>query len=177
MKSIAAVVLSLLLLLCTGAAAQSDPTWRSWNQPVEPFRVIGNIYYVGASEVTSFLITSPKGHILLDGGFAETAPQIRDNIRKLGFKVEDVKYLINSHSHADHAAGLAELKRITGAELVASKADSELLARGGRDDFAWGDKMLFPAVKSDHTIANAESLELGGVRLVAHITPGHTKGC
>ena len=114
-------------LLCAGCFAQADPTQRSWNQPVEPFRIIGNIYYVGASDITSYLITSPKGHILLDGGLVETAPQIRDNIRKLGFKVEDVKILINSHSHYDHAAGLAELKKATGATLVASKEEERRL--------------------------------------------------
>src|SRR5690349_5675028 len=95
-------VLLVTLLSSILSFAQSDPTWRSWNQPVEPFRIIGNIYYVGASDVTSYLITSPSGHILLDGGFTETAPMIRDNIRKLGFKPEDVKYLLNSHAHSDH---------------------------------------------------------------------------
>lgn len=174
MKS-ALCVVTLLFSVCL--FGQSNPEWRSWNQPVQPFRIIGNIYYVGASDVTSFLITSPQGHILLDGGFVETAPMIRDNIRKLGFKPEDVKYLINSHAHFDHAAGLAHLKNWTGAKFVASREDGALIARGGRGDFAWGDKMTFPAVRPDRIIQDGETLSVGGVAMTAHLTPGHTKGC
>src|SRR5688500_18882404 len=99
--------LVVLLLLCpVMAKAQMRDEWRAWNTPVQPIRIIGNIYYVGASEVSSYLITSPRGHILLDSGFAETVPLIQANIKQLGFKLEDVKILINSHAHADHAAGL-----------------------------------------------------------------------
>src|SRR5512146_2519975 len=174
MKS-ALCVVTLLFSVCL--FGQSNPEWRSWNQPVQPFRIIGNIYYVGASDVTSFLITSPQGHILLDGGFVETAPMIRDNIRKLGFKPEDVKYLINSHAHFDHAAGLAQLKKWTGAKFVASREDGALIARGGRGDFAWGDKLTFPAVRPDRMIQDHETLSIGGVTMTAHLTPGHTKGC
>lgn len=163
--------------LCTFSFAQADPVSRSWNQPVEPFRVIGNIYYVGANEITSFLITTPKGHVLLDGGFVETAPQIRDNIRKLGFEVEDVKYLILSQAHFDHAAGLAQLKSWTGASFVVSEADNVLTSQGGKDDFAWGDKYQFPVIKGDRLIKDGGTVELGGVTITAHITPGHTKGC
>src|SRR5687767_6990781 len=90
--------------------AQNDP---HWNDPVEPFQIIGNIHYVGARDLTSYLITTPAGHIVLDGGLAETAPQIERNIATLGFKLSDVKWLINSHAHFDHAAGLATLKRKT----------------------------------------------------------------
>jgi len=174
MKSILCVV-TLLFSVCL--FGQTNPEWRSWNQPVEPFRIVGNIYYVGASDVTSFLITSPQGHILLDGGFVETAPMIRDNIRKLGFKTEDVKYLINSHAHFDHAAGLAQVKKWTGANFVASREDGALIARGGRGDFAWGDKFVFPAVHPDRTIGDGETLSVAGVTMTAHLTPGHTKGC
>jgi metallo-beta-lactamase class B len=170
------LVLSLLLLSCC-ARAQSTAEWRSWNQPVEPFRVVGNVYYVGASDVTAFLITSPEGHILLDGGFAETAPQVRDNIRKLGFKVGDVKYLLNSHAHSDHAGGLAALKKWSGAALVASRADSAQLEHGGRGDFAWGDQYTYPPVTPDRIVADGESLTVGDAVMVAHITPGHTRGC
>src|SRR3712207_2027499 len=112
-------LIALLFLLPTLAMAQADPVSRSWNQPVEPFRIAGNLYYVGASDITSYLITTPKGHIVIDGGFVETAPMILANIRKLGFRVEDVKILLASHAHFDHAAGLAELKRVTGAAFYA----------------------------------------------------------
>jgi metallo-beta-lactamase class B len=175
MKFISIVIAALLL--CTTCFGQSDPTYRSWNQPVEPFRIVGNIYYVGASDITSFLITSPKGHILLDGGFEETVPQIRDNIRKLGFKVEDVKYLLSSHGHFDHAAGLAELKRLTGAKFVVSKEDGGLIARGGKGDPNFGDSAPFPPTQSDRTIKDGETVRVGGAIMTARITPGHTKGC
>lgn len=173
MKSLfLAIVFSSLCCL-----AQSDPTWRSWNQPVEPFRIVGNIYYVGASDITSYLITSPKGHILLDGGFVETAPMIRDNIRKLGFKVEDVKYLLNSHAHSDHAGGLSQLKQWTGAQFVATRADGEQIARGGHNDPMWGDKYLFPPTQPDRTIADRDTVTIGDTVMTAHLTPGHTRGC
>jgi metallo-beta-lactamase class B len=174
MKSVLFAV-TLLFAIC--AVSQSDPTYRSWNQPVEPFHIVGNIYYVGASDIASYLITSPEGYILLDGGFVETAPMIRDNIRKLGFNPKEVKYLLNSHAHSDHAAGLAQLKEWTGARLVASQEDGELLARGGHGDFAWGDKLTFPAVQPDRTIRDGGTVEIGGNRMTAHLTPGHTKGC
>ena len=157
--------------------AQKTETERSWNQPVEPFKIIGNIYYVGASEIASFLIATPQGHILIDGGFEETAPQILANIKKLGFKPGEVKYLLNSQSHSDHAGGFAELKRATGAKLAIMEQDKAEVEAGGRGDFAWGDTMLFPAVKVDRTLHDGDALALGGASLKALRTPGHTKGC
>jgi metallo-beta-lactamase class B len=102
---------------------------------VPTFRIIGNVYYVDASDVTSFLIVTPPGDILLDGGLAQTASQIQANIRTLGFKVNDVKILLNRHAHFDHAGGLAELKRASGAKLVSMSGDADLLEHGGRGDF------------------------------------------
>jgi len=157
--------------------AQADPDSRSWNQPVEPFRIIGNIYYVGANEITSFLITTPQGHIVLDGGFAETAPQIEANIQKLGFHLSDVKVLLNSHAHLDHAGGLAELKGATQAKLVASEGDAPLLEHGGQGDFFFKSRLTFPSVKPDRLLHDGETVSLGGTTLTAHLTPGHTKGC
>ncbi len=150
---------------------------RSWNQPVEPFKIAGNIYYVGASDVTSYLITTPKGHFLIDSGFVETVPQIKDNIVKLGFKVEDVKILLNSHAHYDHAAGLAELKRSTKAKLMMSDADAELLANGGLNDPNFGDRFPMEAVRADRTFRDGKQIKLGGVTMTANITAGHTRGC
>ena len=167
----------LLLLFATAAFGQSDPVSRSWNQPVEPFRIIGNVWYVGASDITSYLITTPKGHILLDGGFVETAPMIVANIRKLGFRVEDVKVLLSSHAHYDHAGGLAELKRLTGATFYASRRDLPQLARGGTDDPQFGNRFLFPPVVADRILDDGSRVSLGGTTLVAHMTPGHTPGC
>lgn len=170
--------LILLLLLCPVATnAQADQTSRSWNQPVKPYRVIDNIYYVGAAEVTSFLIVTPEGHILLDSGFAETVPQIKQNIAQLGFRLQDVKILLNSHAHFDHAGGLAELKELTGAKIMASEADAALLANGGKGDFHFGDRLSYPPVTTDRILHDGDRVELGGVAMTAHLTPGHTKGC
>lgn len=169
--------LLLLLLVAAPLLAQKDPVSRSWNQPVEPFRIAGNLYYVGASDVTSYLITTPSGHIVLDGGFEETAPMIIANIRKLGFKVEDVKILLSSHAHYDHAGGLAELKRVTGATFYATAGDLPMLARGGLDDPQFGNRFPFPPVRADRIVEDKQRISLGGTTLTAHITPGHTRGC
>lgn len=168
---------ALIILLASSVFAQNDPTTRAWNQPVEPFRIIGNIYYVGAAEVTSFLITSPRGHILLDGGLPETAAMIVRNIETLGFKSGDVRFLLNSHAHFDHAGGLAELKRLTGARLRATAGDIPLLARGGKDDPQFGDKFPYEPVFADAIVADGDVVRVGAVSMQAHITPGHTRGC
>jgi metallo-beta-lactamase class B len=171
-------VLLLASLLASGASlfAQADATSRSGNQPVEPYRIAGNIYYVGASDVTSYLIATPEGHILLDGGFVETAPIIEANVRKLGFKLEDVKVLLSSHAHFDHAGGLAELKRATGAKFFAAEREAPVLARGGKGDFYFADRDPFPPIQTDHTLRDGDSVTLGGTTLIAHLTPGHTMG-
>jgi metallo-beta-lactamase class B len=178
MRALRTIPLVLLLsLLPTLAAAQADETSRSWNQPVEPFRIAGNLYYVGASDVTSFLIATSEGHILIDGGFAETVPLIRDSVKKLGFRLEDVKILLNNHAHYDHSGGLADLKELTGAQMVASEGDAPLLAAGGQGDFVFGDKLLFKPVHADRTVRDGGTVSLGGVTLTARVTPGHTQGC
>lgn len=167
-------------LLLAGSALvqpQADPTSRSWNQPVEPYRIIGNVYYVGASDITSFLIATPEGHILLDSGFEETVPMIRENMKKLGFKLEDIKILINSHAHYDHAGGLATLKELTGAKLAVSEKDAVLLARGGKGDPQIGDKFPFRPVQADRILHDGDQVSLGGASLTARLTPGHTPGC
>lgn len=150
---------------------------RSWNQPVKPYRIIGNIYYVGASDVTSFLITSDSGHILIDGGFAETAPQIKDNIIKLGFKLKDVKILLNTQAHYDHAGGLALLKKWTNAKLMVMKGDVTQLTTGSRKDSDFGADGYFQPVKVDRILKDVDVVEIGGVKLNAYLTPGHTRGC
>jgi len=167
---------SILFFATALAFGQKDPESREQNQPVPPFRIIGNLYYVGAKEVCSFLITTPAGHIILDGGFAETAPQIERNVAQLGFKIEDVKILLNSHAHLDHAGGLAELKQKSGAKFMASAGDAELLRKGGHGDFRFGDTLLFPPVVVDQIIGDGESIQLGNQKLTAWMTPGHTKG-
>ena len=147
------------------------------NDPVAPFKIGEGLYYVGASDITSFLFVSKDGMILLDGGYASTAPQILANIRALGFDPRQVKILISSHAHLDHAGGFAELKRETGATLYASTLDGELMARGGKGDFGLGDRATYPPVTPDRTVTDGQKISLGGWTLTAHLTPGHTRGC
>jgi metallo-beta-lactamase class B len=151
---------------------------RKMNQPVEPFKIIGNIYYVGASDVTSYLITTPKGHILIDSGFAETVPQIKANVAKLGFKLEDVKILLINHAHYDHCGGLAELKKLTGARLLASPPDAIVLEDGGASDFRFGGDQAFSftPVKVDEILKDGQEIKLGDAVLKTYFTFGHTKG-
>ena len=161
------LALAILLVVPAAARAQANEQSRAMNQPVSPFHIIGNIYYVGASDIASYLIVTRHGDILLDGGFVETAPQIEANIRTLGFKLSDVKILLNSHEHLDHAGGLAELKRLTHARLVAMAQEVRTLESG----------KSFPAVTPDRIIHDGSTVTLGGVTLTAHLTPGHTPGC
>ena len=164
-------------LFASAGQAALSPDEVSWNQPVTPFKIIGDVYYVGASDITSYLIVTPKGLILLDSGFAETVPQVTANIAALGFKLGDVKVLLNSHAHYDHAGGLAALKRLTHATLVVSKADAARMAVGGKGDPQFGDTYLYEPVQVDRILNDGDKVELGGVTMTAHVTPGHTKGC
>jgi metallo-beta-lactamase class B len=171
------LTLAGILVAIESLFAQADETSRNWNKPVAPFRIAGNLYYVGATEVCSYLITTPEGHFLLDGGFVETAPQIERNITELGFKLTDVKFLLNSHAHYDHAGGLAELKKTTEAKFLASEGDAPLLRVGGHGDFRFGDTLTFPLIKPDQIVHDGESIQLDDQIMIAHLTPGHTKGC
>lgn len=181
MKSKIAFLLRLttfVFCLAGLSCAQKLDGDRKMNQPVEPFRIIGNIYYVGASDVTSYLIATPQGHILIDSGFAETVPQIKANVVRLGFKLEDVKILLINHAHYDHCGGLAELKKLTGARLFASPPDALVLEDGGASDFRFGgDKAFsFTPVKVDEILKDGQEINLGGTTLKTYFTFGHTKG-
>jgi metallo-beta-lactamase class B len=156
---------------------QTSPQFREWNQPVEPFRIAGPLYYVGTANLTSLLVTTPAGHVLIDGGLEETAPIIVENVRRLGFRVEDIRVLLSTHAHTDHAGGLARLKAITGARLYAGAADVGQLARGGRGDFAFGDTLPFPPVAADVAVRDGQEVAIGNLRVRAVATPGHTRGC
>ncbi len=169
--------LSLLTVVSLCAFAQSDPVYREWNQPVEPFRVIGNVFYVGTAEISSFLIKTSGGLILIDGGFVETAPIIEQNLKKLGFKATDIRILLNSQAHLDHAGGLASLKLLSGATMLASAGDKPLLESGGHNDPQFGDSLSFPPIHVDREVHDGEVVALGGVTLRAVLTPGHTPGC
>jgi metallo-beta-lactamase class B len=161
------------------AKAQVERTIRTLNRPVEPFRLIGNIHYVGPSGVSSFLIATPEGHILIDTGFESTIPLIREGMAKLGLRFEDIKLVLSSHAHFDHVGGHARLKELTGATIVMSAGDAELLARGGKGDvLPLGDALAsYPPARADRIVRDGDTVSLGGVTLTAHLTPGHTKGC
>lgn len=165
------------MLLALAASAPLSAEEARWNVPVAPFRIAGNLYYVGTADLASYLVVDPEGMILLDGGLKASAPLILDNIRALGFDPKRVRYLINSQAHYDHAGGLAALKEATGAELLASPADAELLERGGSGDFQWGDRFTYPPVRVDGRLRDGAELTLGAIRMTAHLTPGHTRGC
>ena len=165
------------LAAATFASAQPTAQFREWNRPIPPFRVAGPLYYVGVAQVTSLLLTTGQGHILIDGAFEQSAGRILDNVRTLGFKPEDVKVLLSTHAHLDHAGGLAEIKARTGARLYAGAPDAPLLARGGRGDFAFGDTLPFPPVTVDVPVKDGDLVELGGLTVRAIATPGHTMGC
>ncbi len=144
--------------------------------PFAPFHIIGNIYYIGSTGLACYLITTPKGNILLDTGYPDMASQIEGNIKTLGFKLEDTKILINSHAHIDHGGGMAELKTATGGQLVAMAEDAPYFESGGHNDVLFGDRNLFPPVHVDRVIHDGDTVTLGGETLTAHLTPGHTPG-
>lgn len=152
-----------------------------WNKPVEPFKVYGNTYYVGTEGLSALLVTSPQGHILLDGGLTQSAPLIEASIRKLGFKLEDVKLILNSHAHYDHAAGIAALQRASGATVVSSASGAHGFAIGTAvpDDPQVGFGLVenaFPAVKNVRVVKDKEVVRVGPLAITMHDTAGHTPG-
>ena len=170
---------SLFAFVCIAIASpgfgQDDP---NWTRPFPPFRIVGNVYWVGSYDLSTYLITTPQGHILINTGVGDTAKQIKASVEKLGFNFADVKILTATHGHFDHVAGLAELKRMTGAKLIVSERDKELFESGGKSDFLFGDKTSarFEPVKVDATFKDSDTISLGGTVLTAHLNPGHTKG-
>lgn len=149
----------------------------AWNLPREPFCIVGNLYYVGTNAIAVYLLATPEGLILIDSGFRESAPIIEANVKKLGFKLDDIRLLLINHAHYDHVGGMAGLKERTKARLLAHPADASLLARGGKDDFAYGDEVSYPPVRADALLRDNEEVQLGNTTLTAIFTPGHTKGC
>ncbi len=169
--------ISILASMPVPMLAELSERWQKMNQPVEPFQILGNLYYVGTNSVTSFLITTEQGHILIDGGFDETVPLIQASVERLGFKLEDVEILLNSHGHFDHAGGLARIQQATGARFMASVLEAPALERGGLGDDLLGDQAPFQPVRIDRRLEDGEVVEFGGMRLTAWITAGHTRGC
>jgi metallo-beta-lactamase class B len=178
------LVIALVALLPLAGAAQAQTPKDllaallvKWNKPTEPFRMIGNVYYVGTDGLASYLITSPQGHILVDTVMPEATSQIKASIEKLGFKVSDIKYLLNTHAHIDHTGGLAEMKQASGAQLVAGEADKPLLEGGYYPGAREETALNFPPVKVDRTVREGDTVTLGDVTMTARETPGHSPGC
>jgi len=162
------------LALSTAGAAHAQA---NWTQPFAPFRVIGDVYYVGSAGLSAWLISTPKGLILLDVGVPANADMVEKNIETLGFHVKDVKVLLNSHAHFDHSGGLAKLKADSGAKLYASAGDRYALEKGVYPGWEARKALDFPPVKVDRVLRDGDTVRLGGVTLTARMTPGHTAGC
>jgi metallo-beta-lactamase class B len=162
-------------LLLSAAVLTQQPSTPD-NQPVEPVKIADNLYFVGASDISSYLITTPAGHILIDAGYESTVPLIEASVTKLGFAMKDIKILLNTQAHYDHAAGFAQLKKLTGARLMISEPDVPMIEGGGRNDFIIKDG-AFPPAKVDRALKDGDQVRLGNVTLTARWTPGHTKGC
>jgi metallo-beta-lactamase class B len=183
-----AALAAVLALAAAQAASpvRADPPHKcfdcgDWNRPHEPFKVFGNTYYVGVDGLSAILITNGGGSILLDGGLSQSAPLIDQNIRKLGFRTEDIRLIVNSHAHFDHAGGIAALQRVSGATVAATADGKRALERGvpNSDDpqFAFGrEANAFPAIANVRAVADGETLRVGDLAVVMHAVPGHTTG-
>jgi len=175
----------LIALTLVGVGRWANANKIGGQQPADPFRIAGNFYYVGASDVAAFLITGPEGHMVLDAGYPTTARLIMASIAKLGFDIKDVKVLMNSEAHPDHAGGLGVLQDASGAELWASDASADSIASGGDDRdmilpmraLLWIGVVGYPPARVDHRFKDGDSIRVGPIALTAHITAGHTRGC
>jgi metallo-beta-lactamase class B len=166
----------LALLFAASLFAQVNP---EWTEPFPPHHIIGNVYYVGSKGLASFLITTPDGNILINSSLDSSVPQIRANVEKLGFHFSDTKILLISHAHWDHCAGSALVKQMTGAKYMVMDADVPVIESGGKGDFQYGNSpgSRFKPAKVDRVLHDGDQVKLGDTVLVAHLTPGHTKGC
>lgn len=171
---VTALLLGVFAWFAPRAAAQNNP---DWTEPFPAFRIAGNLYYVGSKGLASYLITTPKGNILINSDLEANVPMIKASIEKLGFKFSDTKILLISHAHFDHDAGSALIKEATGATYMVMDRDVPVVESGGKDDFQYGATSHYTPVKVDRVLHDGSKVELGGTVLTAHLTPGHTKGC
>src|SRR6476660_7334906 len=171
---LAAVVLIVTTAVSVFAQGNAD-----WTEPFPPFRIAGNLYYVGSKGLANYLVTTPQGHILINSDLEANVPMIRASIEKLGFKFSDVKILLISHAHWDHNAASATIKKLTGASYMVMDADVANVESGGKTDFQYGKNAdnLYPPTKVDRVLHDGDQVKLGDALLVARLTPGHTKGC
>jgi metallo-beta-lactamase class B len=169
-----------LLILAVGSASRLAEAYPDTTKiPMTPFRIAGNLYYVGNQDLANYLIVTPKGNILINSDYEPNVPMIKASIEKLGFKFSDTKILLTSQAHADHAAGSALIKQKTGAAYMVMDADVSAIESGGKTDFQYSKDatMLFKPTKVDRVLHDGDEVNLGDTALVAHLTPGHTKGC
>lgn len=177
LRRVLATVVILLVLVSTQRSALSQAN--DWLQPFPPFRIAGNLYYVGSRGLASYLVTTSEGHILINSNLEESVPMLRASIEKLGFKYDDLKILLISHAHWDHNAGTALIKKQTGARYMVMAEDVPAVESGGKADFNYGNDKgtYYPPTKVDGTLRDKDEVKLGATVLVAHLTAGHTKGC
>ncbi len=177
-KVILPAVLSIVIAFPVSAQKVTEPkTNEEWTRPFEPFRIAGNLYYIGTHDLGCYLITTNAGSILVNTGLASSASQIKKNIEKLGFKFSDIKILLITHAHFDHVGALAEIKKQTGAKLMVDAADAPVLADGGLSDYELGKYgRTFAPVKADRLLHDQDMVSLGNMHLVMLHHPGHTKG-
>jgi metallo-beta-lactamase class B len=169
----------LILVLLTAASAFGQASPPDWTEPFPPFRIADNLYYVGSKGLANYLITTPQGNILINSNMEANVPLIQASIEKLGFKFKDTKILLISHAHWDHDAGGAMIKKMTGAKYMVMDADVPVVESGGKADFQCdaNPANLYRPAKVDRVLHDGDEVKLGGTVLVAHLTPGHTKGC
>ena len=174
-----ATLILAAILAISGAGTASPQNAASWTEPFPPFRIAGNLYYVGSRGLANYLIATPQGHILINSDLEANVPLIRASIEQLGFKFSDVKILLISHAHWDHDAGSAKVKELTGAKYMVMDADVPVVESGGKSDFQYGNDAttLYTPVHVDRVLHDGDEVKLGDAVLVAHLTPGHTKGC
>jgi metallo-beta-lactamase class B len=178
------IYLSLVIILIVLYNLWQNAIAENRSIPIGPFQIVSNLYYVGTTSVTSFLLTSQDGHVLIDGAYPESASMIVESIKKLGYKIEDVKVILNSHAHPDHAGSLAKLVALSGAEVWSNQKQKLLLESGGKGDPTFGPiKYLqffgfgtFDPVKVDKIFNSGDTLNFGPITLIPYITAGHTQG-
>ena len=170
-----ALAIVVALAFVTSLAAQGNA---DWTRPTPPMRIVGNVYYVGTHDLSSYLITSDEGHLLINTGLASSVPQIRANVEALGFRFADIELLTATHAHWDHVAGLAEIKMLTGARMAMHEADAGVLESGGKTDFRWGNdpESYFAPVRVDQRLKDGDVIRMGDTALTLHHHPGHTRG-
>jgi metallo-beta-lactamase class B len=179
LNALRAAVVTVLLMLNALVGRLDAQVNSDWKEPFPPFRIAGNLYYVGSKGLANYLITTPRGHILINSDLESSVPLLRASVEKLGFKFRDIRILLISHAHWDHDGGSAAIKKITGAKYMVMDADVPVVESGGKADFHYGNvpASLYPPTKVNRVLHDGDEVKLGGATLVAHLTPGHTKGC